>query len=210
MEEYPNAGVIFTGGYTFTNNDIDNNLPYQTISGFYSGTEMYQLEYQGNHIPVLSVLAKKELLDNIGLQDESLMACQDWDYWLRLAANGAGFYGLPEKLFYYRRHGNNMSNDNYLILFEQACVFLKNFRAAFFTPAEITKLKNFVQVTICQLIKAGKIKEALYLNSKNTIITKDASGNLIGFLMNKLKGQSYYLVRLIFKVDKILSKPVQQ
>jgi teichuronic acid biosynthesis glycosyltransferase TuaG len=202
------VGVIFSDGYIFNNDDITNNLPYNTAYGFFSGADMYKLLYQGNYIPVLSVLVKKEYLDLIGLQDENLIACQDWDYWLRLAANDVGFYGMQEKLFYYRRHNQNMSNDNYLILFEKACVFLKNFSKSLFTLPEIEKLKAFVHITICQLIKIGKIKEALFLNNAKFAITKNASANLINFLLSTLKEQSYYLVRFIFKVDKIFFKPV--
>ncbi|MES2278856.1 MAG: glycosyltransferase family A protein [Bacteroidota bacterium] len=202
----PQAGVIFTDGYVFQTNNTTNTLPYGTVAGYYSGSEMYRLEYQGNYIPVLSVLVKKELLDTIGLQDEQLTACQDWDYWLRLAANGAGFYGLSEKLFYYRRHASNMSNDSSLMVFEQACVFIKNFKRGLFTSTDLAKLKSFLNITICNLIRAGEMDKAIFLNRQQSQIRNKAINSLSNFFMNLLGERSYLLVRLIFKADTLLSK----
>ena len=59
-----------------------------------------------NRIPVQSVLVRKEAYRNAGPFDESpqFHGCEDYEIWLRLAARGALFHGMSEKLIKYRRH----------------------------------------------------------------------------------------------------------
>ncbi|MEO6630786.1 MAG: glycosyltransferase family 2 protein [Mucilaginibacter sp.] len=205
-ESYPNAGVIFSDGYTFTG-DVTNNLPYGAVSGFFKSSEIYKLEYKGNYIPVLSVLMKKADADKIGPQDEGpyLQGCEDWDYWIRLALDGVAFYGMEEKLFYYRKHASNMSNNGGLMSLANANVFIKNYRKELLSPEETGRLNGFVNRTICGFIKPGKINEALFLNNGMYEVTKGKLRRIGSFIMNKLGRRSYYLIRLVFKIDTLLN-----
>lgn len=204
-ERQPDAGVIFTGGYTFYNNDLKTAQPYGTVSGYYTPSAIYKLEYQGNYIPVLSVLVKKKHLDIVGLQDEQLRACEDWDYWLRLALNGVSFFGMEEKLFYYRKHSSNMSNDDNLMSLANATIFIKNYRKELFSSAEAVKVRGFINRTICSFIKPGKISEALFLNNGMYGVSKALSRRISSAMMNTLGNKSYYLVRLVFKIESLLN-----
>ncbi|WP_295799415.1 glycosyltransferase [Mucilaginibacter sp.] len=203
--KYPAAGVVFSDGFTYYNNDVKTAQPYGTIAGYFAPADIYKLEYQGNYIPVLSVLVKKKELDTVGLQDEKLRACEDWDYWLRLALQGVGFYGMEEKLFYYRRHAANMSNDNSLMSLANATIFIKNFKPELLPAEDIKRVTGFINRTICSLIKPGKINEALFLNNGMYNITGSGLRKWGSFIMEKLGKQSYYPVRLIFKMDRILT-----
>jgi teichuronic acid biosynthesis glycosyltransferase TuaG len=199
----PGAGVIFTDGFTFYDNSLQAIQPYETVSGYFTSTVIYKLEYQGNYIPVLSVLVKKAHIDSIGLQN--VYGCEDWDYWLRLALHGVSFYGMNEKLFYYRRHSSNMSNDNNLMNLAKATVFIKNFKKELFSKEEAVDINAFINRTICSFIKLGKIKEALFLNNSMYAASKGAFRKLSAFFISKLGNRSYYLTRLVFKADSILT-----
>jgi glycosyltransferase involved in cell wall biosynthesis len=59
-----------------------------------------------NFIPASSVLFRRHILDEVGLHDESLLVCEDWDLWLRIAARHEFSY-LDESLVRYRLHGSN-------------------------------------------------------------------------------------------------------
>ena len=97
-------GVVYTG--------------YQTI---YKGTVKYITTpiYKGDlstisllNCPVGSPtpLIKKEVLNQIGLYDDDMPSCQDWDLWLRIAQKFEFDY-VPEILANYHIHGMQISTD---------------------------------------------------------------------------------------------------
>lgn len=202
---YPDAGVIFSDGFTFYNDVIKTALPYGTVTGSLTASAMYKLEYQGNYIPVLSVLVKKNHIDAIGLQDVDphIHGCEDWDYWLRLAIHGVSFYGMDDKLFYYRKHTSNMSNDNDQMNLAKATVFIQNFRKELLSKQDIFRISSFINLTICSFISLGKIKEALFLNNRMNTISKSVFRKIVGFFINTFGNRSYYPVRLVFKVNSL-------
>jgi glycosyltransferase involved in cell wall biosynthesis len=57
-----------------------------------------------------SVLVRREVFEDIGLFDESLISCEDWDMWLRISKKYLVF-PVKEYLVQYREHQNTMSAD---------------------------------------------------------------------------------------------------
>ncbi|MDB5023997.1 MAG: hypothetical protein JWP78_1752 [Mucilaginibacter sp.] len=161
--KFPTASIIYTDGWIFQHEDLKNLSPYPTIVGKLIGhKEMYKMEYEKNYIPVLSVLVKRSLIDQIGLQEErkTFYGCEDWDYWLRMARVGADFYGVPQKLFYYRRHGNNMSDNGVNMHLAQTSVLLKNFEQEVFMTKEATSMfKKLISPLIVGLIKEKRFTD---------------------------------------------------
>jgi teichuronic acid biosynthesis glycosyltransferase TuaG len=204
---FPNADVIYTAGWTFNDNDLNNLTPYDIPAGNFTSTEMYNALLAGNAIPVLSVLAKKTVINEIGYQEENpfFHGCEDWDYWFRMAIQGADFYGLNEKLFYYRRHGNNMSGNSLQIA--QAAVLLKNFNPNLANKQEIrSELKKTIDPLITRLIAEGKTAEASYLlkGMRNIGFGRDYAVNA---LLVKFAGKySAMPVRLLMWLNKLFSK----
>ena len=67
-----------------------------------------------------SVLVKREVFTEVGLFDESLRNCQDWDMWLRIARK-YHIFPLKEYLVQYREHKNSISaNHAEVFVYEQA------------------------------------------------------------------------------------------
>lgn len=74
----------------------------------------------GNFITILTVLMRRELLESIGLFNEepSLIAVEDYEYWMRLAFSfGFGYINKPLAL--YRIHSVSMSKKNSVALLRQ-------------------------------------------------------------------------------------------
>ncbi len=66
----------------------------------------------GNEICHSTVVMRKTMHDLAGQFNNDLIYAPDYDFWLRCMAKGARFHVLPEKLLYYRRHGENISIDH--------------------------------------------------------------------------------------------------
>ncbi len=98
-------GVIYTSGYMFSGGNLKDVKHYNVSVGKFTANEMYKMLYKQNQIPVLSVLIKRGVLERVGLQEEQILfhGCEDYDYWIRIAKCGFSFYGMEERLFYYRR-----------------------------------------------------------------------------------------------------------
>jgi teichuronic acid biosynthesis glycosyltransferase TuaG len=169
-DKNPEVDLIFTDGYIFENEDKNTRKPYGIISGIFQGKEMYVLLYERNWVPVLSVLVRKSIVDKVGLQDEHPYihyGCEDFDYWLRMAKNGAVFLGLSEKLFYYRRHSNNMSRNVQNIFFAEYYTFLKNLDTNVISPNLISwKIRNYMKPLVNELIVSRRFQEACFLSDK--------------------------------------------
>jgi GT2 family glycosyltransferase/uncharacterized protein YqgV (UPF0045/DUF77 family) len=57
-----------------------------------------------------SCMVRRQVFDNVGSLDPELRTVVDWDLWVRALAAGHRFAVIPEALFEWRIHGNNMTN----------------------------------------------------------------------------------------------------
>jgi glycosyltransferase involved in cell wall biosynthesis len=72
-------------------------------------SEAFPLLIRRNFITPSSVMIRRSVSASFGAFDESLNSCEDWEYWLRLAARGVRMAFLDEPLVLYRAHEANMS-----------------------------------------------------------------------------------------------------
>lgn len=64
-----------------------------------------------NYLTGASLLAPKTLLLKVGMYDESLRSCEDYDLWLRLLEEGATLIQLRLPLYYYRFNSVGLSKN---------------------------------------------------------------------------------------------------
>ena len=123
--------VIFTSGYYLTGHEGELK-PYDCLSGFYTGQDLYPVLMKHNYIPVLSVMMRRAFLMQIGWQDTTpiVYGNEDWDYWLRACRAGGNFLGLGQRLFKYRVHDNAMSAKRAAMLVASLYVICKNYHKA--------------------------------------------------------------------------------
>jgi glycosyltransferase involved in cell wall biosynthesis len=130
--------LIYSQGYYFNNfnNNIEN---YDSIIGYFSGIDTYKKLYFHNYIPILSVMVKLSAFKSVNFSP-NIDACEDWNLWLHFARLGINFYGMEDRLFYYRIHTLQFSNNkdrmfksifNNLIYHYDKKIILKNERFKF-------------------------------------------------------------------------------
>jgi len=116
--------------------------------------DIWQDLLQGNLVVGSSsaTVVKKECFDKIGLFDESLKSCEDWDMWLRIAR----VYQIdliPELLVKITQHQGQLGNKKLKLAKYRLKVMKKNLR--FFSLSDRLGLKNFlksVKILILELI----------------------------------------------------------
>lgn len=203
-KNYSDIDVIYSGGWIFNLNDLENLTPYITQFGFFDSEEMYKLEFSGNFVPVLSVIAKRSLLLKTGFQDEqvNIAGCEDWDYWLRIAKAGGRFYGMEDNLFYYRRHTTNVSSDLVKMAFASLNVLLKNYDPILISENELSHLcKKIIKPTTKAAMMQNKTDELIKLLSKINSVIKSIYFKNIYKILNVIP-KLYWPVRLINLLDR--------
>lgn len=105
--------LVYCDGYVF----YDDGTPecsefFAIVPGRTDGATMFPLLFAYNRIATLSVVARRDALERVGLFDENrrLQNCEDYELWLRLARAGSTFYGMTDKLVRYRRHSASSTN----------------------------------------------------------------------------------------------------
>jgi glycosyltransferase involved in cell wall biosynthesis/GT2 family glycosyltransferase len=75
-------------------------------------TESYDLEklLRYNHISVAAVFARSAWEQVSGYTSDMQQGYEDWEFWIRLGAQGLRGQLIPEALFNHRRHGKNMTD----------------------------------------------------------------------------------------------------
>jgi len=199
---YPEVSVIYTDGYIFYNDNLNNLTPYPTKAGLFKAEQMYKMEYQANYIPVLSVIAKSSLINKIGLQEVRTYfhGCEDWDYWLRMARAGATFLGIKEKLFYYRRHDYNMSSNNLNMDLARTSAFIENFDKKYFEVAEAERIfKPLIMPLIVELLKAERAEDAEFILSGVSKILPFKKYRVLKLLMSFTGIGLYSWIMLLYR-----------
>jgi len=73
---------------------------------------------------VSAVIVRADLFKRVGVFDEALPCCEDWDLWLRMAESGITVAGIEKPLVRYRRWPGNLSKKR-LIMHENKVVVLE-------------------------------------------------------------------------------------
>jgi glycosyltransferase involved in cell wall biosynthesis len=103
--------VMVYGGYKGSKETL-TSIVKTAISDFDSSRmDFYPYLCAGNALPVHAALVKKEVIDQIGLFDENLKSCEDWDFWLRLARTTNRVKVIRKPVVVYRITSNSMTRN---------------------------------------------------------------------------------------------------
>ena len=162
--ETTNADVVYSNGLIiYEPGAIPGATDFPIVSGTIEGHTILDVLLLQNRIPVQSVLVRMESYRNAGPFDESpqFHGCEDYEMWLRLAASGALFHGMNEKLIKYRRHPSATTHQNSGWLKPALRVVSHHIDAG--TLDEKTKrnrLRRLYRDVIAALLEEGKLAEA--------------------------------------------------
>ncbi len=118
MESHPEFGVVYSNARIIDENDNMNGFLIET--GRAKEGEVFQYLLRGNFIAILTVLIRREIIDDAGLFDEdpSIIAAEDYEYWMRIASKTMFGY-IDRPLALYRVHTMSMSRRSSVALLRQ-------------------------------------------------------------------------------------------
>jgi teichuronic acid biosynthesis glycosyltransferase TuaG len=113
-----NVDVVYTSGWSFKNESRTDLMSIDVPLGLQNIDRFYIKQLNGYSIPMLSTLVKKKKILEVGGFDEDpkVRNAEDYQLWLKLSDIGARFFGLEDKLFYYRIHPGQSTHSDSLAL----------------------------------------------------------------------------------------------
>src|SRR5213593_1528227 len=109
LDTLQEVGMVYTGSQLFNDQTKAIIGIHQERTPHPSGRILSQLVLE-NVVPSPTPVVRRSILDRAGLFDENLLACEDWDLWIRIAKTCEIYYvDLP--LAKYRLHTSNTSRD---------------------------------------------------------------------------------------------------
>ncbi len=118
----PSADGIYCG-YQFV--DQENNLLPQIENRPVPSDELYDALLDGNFFVPESIFLRRYVYDDVGLFDEALRACEDWDVWLRVTKKFKIIHS-PAILTRHRILAGSMSTDPLRMLIARLAVLNKH------------------------------------------------------------------------------------
>lgn len=175
LQKSPEAGVA----YSWTNFMDEKGESFRVGEPIWFEGNVYAELLNWNFIASGSnPLIRKKAIESVGEFDSTLRSCEDWDFWLRLAARWA-FVVVPKPQILYRLSSGTMSSKINVMEEAHLIVVEKAFQTI---TAELQPLKNQIEANIYQRIAhlcltripngAGakqaseKLQKAIYLNPK--------------------------------------------
>jgi glycosyltransferase involved in cell wall biosynthesis len=188
---YSNGFVIYEPGAT------PGQTEFPIVAGPTEGRKMFDLLLLLNFIPVQSVVLRKEVFDKAGPFDESLEyhGCEDYDLWLRVAARGASFHGMSEKLIKYRRHPTATTHENSKVLKPMLRVVARHIDASTLDDRKKkARLRRLYRDLIAALIEEGRLPEAREMLSEFAAWDKAGVVTSLQKLLLKISPRSFNVI----------------
>ncbi|MEH2349205.1 MAG: glycosyltransferase [Nostoc sp.] len=109
LEANPHLGLIYSDSLFFSEQKGLSKKSYNTAFPTPNLQVVFTL-FRYNYIPILTVVVRRDCLEQVGLFDETVAPCEDYDLWLRLIQKFP-IYFLNEPLARYRRSSNSLSKN---------------------------------------------------------------------------------------------------
>ncbi|MBE8991538.1 glycosyltransferase family 2 protein [Nostoc sp. LEGE 12450] len=135
LQQHPEAGLAYSWTYFMD----DKGESFHTSNTVTFEGNVYSNLLLGNFLESGSnPLIRRQAIDTVGEFDSTLKYCEDWEYWLRLAARWP-FVVVPKQQIFYRQTSGAMSS-NIEVAEKYHLIFIE--RAFQSAPLESRSLKN--------------------------------------------------------------------
>lgn len=113
-----NVDLIFSDSYLFYDDILDVSKKMNIPTGVFYDKSSLKSFLEGNKIPILTVLAKREKVLNVGGFSEvlNIQNVEDYHLWLKLIMSNAVFYSSDFVLAKYRIHSNSVTSKDKQVL----------------------------------------------------------------------------------------------
>jgi glycosyltransferase involved in cell wall biosynthesis len=108
LDGRPGIALVYTDMFVF---DERGTLAATYLAAIPPPGQAYSFHFLYNWIPTSTVLMRRTCFDTVDLFDETLMACEDYDLWLRLREGQWRLHCLPEPLARYRVSETSLHKD---------------------------------------------------------------------------------------------------
>jgi glycosyltransferase involved in cell wall biosynthesis len=135
LQQHPKAGAVYSWTL-FMDEKGESFHPGEPI--YFKGNILPQLLVKNFIASGSNVMLRRRAIASAGEFDPTLKSCEDWDYWLRVAANW-NFVVVPKAQILYRQSAGTMSSKVDVMEKYHLLVIEKAFQLA---PAELQYLKS--------------------------------------------------------------------
>lgn len=107
--------LVFSDSYVFSDNNVsDKTKKMNTPNVILKGKEALKLFLDGNRIPTLTVLVKKDKINLVNgfTEKKEIPLAEDYHLWLKLIINKCVFYGSDKTLASYRLHDKSSTSQD--------------------------------------------------------------------------------------------------
>jgi teichuronic acid biosynthesis glycosyltransferase TuaG len=205
LNEIKNKDVdlVFSDCYVFyEDNDVDRTNKMNTLNMIFKGKEAVELFLQCNRIPMLTVLAKRDKINQVKgfTENKNIPMAEDYHLWLKMLIEKCSFYGSNKILALYRVHDKSSTNqdklayqhipdvfynlmckypqEKHLILKALKIKFRKQYYRQFYSKSD------FNSIIVKNCIYIGKKKFTLFFKFFNYCFGKKITIKAINFLLN--------------------------
>ena len=192
FEETPSLDLVYADAFYFGDAPLPRKT-FITASNPHLAT-LGDLLLEGNQIIPSGAVARKQVIVDAGLFDESLRGPEDYDMWLRIAYRGAKIAYQPKVLALRRVHANALTSNDTKMLEAEEQVLRKLEKTSHLSPeTRSLLLGRLASVSAYVDLEKGK----RHLLSGDTDRARDSLGHAYAFLRRgnpRPRGMSIYLV----------------
>ncbi len=136
LQQHPEAGVAYSWTSYFMDGQEESVFPYAPV--FFEGNVYDKLLVNNIVGNGSNILVRRKAIESVGEFEPTLKSCEDWDFYIRLAAKWH-FVVVPKHQILYRQSLNAMTSKVEVMEKEALRVIERAYRVA---PLEYQSLKN--------------------------------------------------------------------
>lgn len=134
LTEHPDIGLVYPNAIIFGESS-DVGLEYMKICPS-EGEVSFESLIEERCIVLTCVTARMSVIRSVGMFDEALRSCEDFDLWLRIIKNGGRISYHRQVLARYRRHHGSLSSDRVWMTSNLLAVMEKTAKRSDLTDSE--------------------------------------------------------------------------
>jgi glycosyltransferase involved in cell wall biosynthesis len=136
LHKHPEAGVAYSWTAYFLDGQEESLFPYNPV--FFEGNVYDKLLINNFVASGSNILVRRKAIESVGEFEPTLKSCEDWDFYIRLAAKWH-FVVVPKHQILYRQSSSAMTSKVEVMEKEALRVVERAYRAA---PSEYQSLRN--------------------------------------------------------------------
>lgn len=177
LTEHPDVVLVYPNAIIF-GDSAGVGLEYMKLCPS-EGEVSFESLIEERCVILTCVTARMDVIKSVGMFDETLRSCEDFDLWLRIVKSGGRIAYHRQVLARYRRHEGSLSSDRVWMTTNLLAVMEKTAKRLDLTASERESLSRELnnRLTILRLFQG---KQALALRDAKTALGKfeEANANL--------------------------------